>query len=86
MTTNEKRFRNFDDLLEQFKAQVALPPSHYPGDEPFTLIKDLDGFAQFCQGNALKYLTRCRKTGTPRKDLFKALHHTLMLLRELESE
>lgn len=82
---NDKRFRNFDDLLNEFRKQVAKSPSHYPGDEPFTLIRELGTFAEFAQGNILKYVTRCRRSGTPRKDLFKALHYTLMLLRELES-
>lgn len=38
----------------------------------------------FCAGNVTKYIDRYDTKGTPRADLFKVLHYTILLINHLE--
>lgn len=51
-------------------------PSHYLrfNDDPYEAIKVIEAWgADFCIGNALKYLSRAGKKGDEREDLEKAM-------------
>ena len=37
----------------------------------------------FCAGNVTKYIDRYDSKGTPRADLFKVLHYTMLLINHL---
>ena len=37
----------------------------------------------FCAGNVTKYIDRYDTKGTPRADLFKVLHYTILLINHL---
>jgi len=65
--------------------QVAPSSEHYRGVvEPIDLI-DAQGFGiGFCAGNAIKYLSRFDKKGTPILDIEKALWYTQHLLKLLK--
>lgn len=38
----------------------------------------------FCAGNVTKYIDRYDTKGTPRADLFKVLHYTMLLINHLD--
>lgn len=79
---NTSHFHGFDDLLDAVKAHASKSPLHYPRNQPLGLIRELGGLPGFAQGNALKYITRCRVSPEPTEDLIKAIHYCLILLRE----
>lgn len=60
--------------------KVGTPPTHYAGEglQPFDVI-DAYGLG-FYDGNALKYLLRWDKKGSPLGDLNKALHYIQELI------
>ena len=40
----------------------------------------------FCRANILKYASRYDKKGSPRKDIFKIIHYSMLLLHFTEKE
>lgn len=56
------------------KAIEINHPTHYGGDSTYEAIKVIEAWeANFNIGNALKYLARYKKKGTPAADLEKAI-------------
>lgn len=48
-------------------------PPHYGGDTTYEAIKVIEAWGLgFCLGNALKYIARCDRKGSPVEDLEKA--------------
>ena len=51
------------------------------GIKTLDLLKSIGIKSDFCQANAIKYLSRYgRKNGYNRKDLLKAIHYVILLL------
>ena len=51
------------------------------GIQALDLLKSIGIKSDFCQANAIKYLSRYgRKNGYNRKDLLKAIHYVILLL------
>lgn len=64
---------------------VGTPPAHYAGDGVITPFAVIDAYKMgFHDGNALKYLARWDKKGSPLGDLKKALHYIEETLIRLE--
>ena len=78
-------FLEYDDLLRELQEHIEAP-KHYPGEHPLATIRDLGALPHFAQGSAIKYLVRCLRSTTGRKDLFKAIHFCLMILREMDNQ
>ena len=75
--------KNIDDVIDYINGTYK---QHYVGgDVNGTQIQDLlnsIGVAEhFCQGNAMKYVSRYgRKKGKNKLDLYKAIHYILLLM------
>jgi hypothetical protein len=74
------------DELEEYL--ISTYNQHYVDDEnegQQTMDRILhsrrDGFLA---GNITKYIDRYHEKGTPKKDLFKVLHYTILLINHLE--
>ena len=76
--------------LYESKDKMVSHPSHYQVGkyEAIDIIaeatKDLTGIFATDTGNALKYLLRWNKKGTPRRDLEKSMFYISHLLKELD--
>ena len=91
MTKNENGFwkYNEDQILKQLEQYIATTYSqHYVdrtgGGTEQTLDKIKHNRREgFCAGNITKYTDRYDTKGTPRADLFKVLHYTILLINHL---
>lgn len=80
---------NEDKILKQLEEYIASTyRQHYvdrtgDGNEQ-TLDKIKHNRREgFCAGNITKYIDRYDTKGTPRADLFKVLHYTILLINHL---
>jgi len=88
---NENHFwkYNEDKILKQLEEYIAGTYSqHYVdrtgGGTEQTLDKIKHNRREgFCAGNVTKYIDRYDTKGTPRADLFKVLHYTILLINHL---
>ena len=91
MTKNENGFwkYNEDQILKQLEQYISSTYSqHYVdrtgGGTEQTLDKIKHNRREgFCAGNITKYTDRYDTKGTPRADLFKVLHYTILLINHL---
>lgn len=80
---------NEDRILKQLEEYIAGTYSqHYVdrtgGGTEQTLDKIKHNRREgFCAGNVTKYIDRYDTKGTPRADLFKVLHYTILLINHL---
>jgi hypothetical protein len=80
---------NEDKILKQLEEYIAGTYSqHYVdrtgGGTEQTLDKIKHNRREgFCAGNITKYTDRYDSKGTPRADLFKVLHYTILLINHL---
>jgi hypothetical protein len=90
-TTNKNGFwkYNEDKILKQLEEYISSTYSqHYVdrtgGGTEQTLDKIKHNRREgFCAGNVTKYIDRYDTKGTPRADLFKVLHYTILLINHL---
>jgi hypothetical protein len=91
MNSNSNHFwkYNEDKILKQLEEYIAGTYSqHYVdrtgGGTEQTLDKIKHNRREgFCAGNVTKYIDRYDTKGTPRADLFKVLHYTILLINHL---
>lgn len=89
--TNENGFwkYNEDKILKQLEEYITSTyRQHYVdqtgGGKEQTLDKIKHNRREgFCAGNVTKYIDRYDTKGTPRADLFKVLHYTILLINHL---
>lgn len=89
--TNKNGFwkYNEDKILKQLEQYISSTYSqHYVdrtgGGKEQTLDKIKHNRREgFCAGNVTKYIDRYDTKGTPRADLFKVLHYTILLINHL---
>lgn len=80
---------NENKILKQLEEYIASTYSqHYVdrtgGGKEQTLDKIKHNRREgFCAGNVTKYIDRYDTKGTPRADLFKVLHYTILLINHL---
>lgn len=80
---------NEDKILNQLEEYIASTYNqHYvdvtEGEKQQTLDKIKHNRREgFCAGNVTKYIDRYDSKGTPRADLFKVLHYTILLINHL---
>lgn len=80
---------NEDKILRQLEEYIAgTYRQHYVdrtgGGTEQTLDKIKHNRREgFCAGNVTKYIDRYDTKGTPRADLFKVLHYTILLINHL---
>ena len=80
---------NEDKILKQLEEYISSTYSqHYVdrtgGGTEQTLDKIKHNRREgFCAGNVTKYIDRYDTKGTPRQDLFKVLHYTMLLINHL---
>ena len=90
-TTNENGFwkYNEDKILKQLEEYIKSTYSqHYVDRTGKGAEQTLDKIKHnrregFCAGNVTKYIDRYDTKGTPRADLFKVLHYTILLINHL---
>jgi len=91
MNDNSNHFwkYNEDKILKQLEEYIAgTYGQHYVdrtgGGTEQTLDKIKHNRREgFCAGNVTKYIDRYDTKGTPRADLFKVLHYTILLINHL---
>jgi hypothetical protein len=91
MNDNSNHFwkYNEDKIFKQLEQYIAGTYSqHYVdrtgGGTEQTLDKIKHNRREgFCAGNVTKYIDRYDTKGTPRADLFKVLHYTILLINHL---
>ena len=80
---------NEDKILNQLEQYIASTYSqHYVDENGGVKQQTLDKIKYnrregFCAGNVTKYIDRYDTKGTPRADLFKVLHYTILLINHL---
>lgn len=80
---------NEEEILKQLEEYIASTYSqHYVdrtgGGTEQTIDKIKHNRREgFCAGNVTKYIDRYDTKGTPRADLFKVLHYTILLINHL---
>jgi len=80
---------NEDKILKQLEEYIASTyRQHYVdrtgGGTEQTIDKIKHNRREgFCAGNVTKYIDRYDTKGTPRQDLFKVLHYTMLLINHL---
>ena len=80
---------NEDKILKQLEEYIAGTYSqHYVDRTGGGTEQNLDKIKHnrregFCAGNITKYTDRYDTKGTPRADLFKVLHYTILLINHL---
>ena len=80
-TVKDKGFTKTDLKKEAMKATLKqVGGSHYKDCkiQPIEYIVGND--LTFCEGNAIKYITRHRRKGEGAKDIHKAIHYLEMIL------
>jgi hypothetical protein len=85
---NHWRF-NEDKILKEFEEYlITTYGQHYVDDENEglqTIERILHSRREgFLAGNITKYVDRYDAKGTPKRDLFKILHYTILLINHLE--
>jgi hypothetical protein len=91
MNDNSNHFwkYNEDKILKQLEQYISSTYNqHYVdrtgGGKEQTLDKIKHNRREgFCAGNVTKYIDRYDTKGTPRADLFKVLHYTILLINHL---
>jgi hypothetical protein len=91
MNDNSNHFwkYNEDKILKQLEEYIAGTYSqHYVDRTGGGTEQTLDKIKHhrregFCAGNVTKYIDRYDTKGTPRADLFKVLHYTILLINHL---
>ena len=89
--TNSNHFWKYseDKILKQLEEYIASTYSqHYVDETGGVKQQTLDKIKHnrregFCAGNVTKYIDRYDSKGTPRADLFKVLHYTILLINHL---
>ena len=89
--TNKNHFwkYNEDKILKQLEEYIARTYNqHYVDRTGGGTEQTLDKIKRnrregFCAGNVTKYIDRYDTKGTPRADLFKVLHYTILLINHL---
>jgi Uma2 family endonuclease len=89
--TNKNGFWKYNEekILKQLEEYIASTyRQHYVdrtgGGKEQTLDKIKHNRREgFCAGNVTKYIDRYDTKGTPRADLFKVLHYTILLINHL---
>ena len=89
--TNKNGFWKYNEykILKQLEQYISSTYSqHYVdrtgGGTEQTLDKIKHNRREgFCAGNVTKYIDRYDTKGTPRADLFKVLHYTILLINHL---
>lgn len=80
---------NEDKILKQLEEYIKSTYSqHYVDRTGSGTEQTLDKIKHnrregFCAGNVTKYIDRYDTKGTPRADLFKVLHYTILLINHL---
>jgi hypothetical protein len=80
---------NEDKILKQLEQYISSTYSqHYVDETEGVKQQTLDKIKYnrregFCAGNVTKYIDRYDTKGTPRADLFKVLHYTILLINHL---
>lgn len=80
---------NEDKILKQLEEYIASTyRQHYVDRTGESNEQTLDKIKHnrregFCAGNITKYIDRYDTKGTPRADLFKVLHYTILLINHL---
>ena len=80
---------NEDKILKQLEEYIASTYNqHYVDDTTSGTQQTIDKIKYnrregFCAGNVTKYIDRYDSKGTPRSDLFKVLHYTILLINHL---
>ena len=90
-TTNKNGFwkYNEDKILKQLEEYISSTYNqHYVDETAGVKQQTLDKIKYnrregFCAGNVTKYIDRYDTKGTPRADLFKVLHYTILLINHL---
>lgn len=91
MEENQNHFwkYNEDKILKQLEEYIASTYNqHYVDESGGVKQQTLDKIKYnrregFCAGNVTKYIDRYDTKGTPRADLFKVLHYTILLINHL---
>lgn len=89
--TNKNGFwrYNEDKILKQLEEYIASTyRQHYVDRTGSGTEQTIDKIKHnrregFCAGNVTKYIDRYDTKGTPRQDLFKVLHYTMLLINHL---
>jgi hypothetical protein len=80
---------NEDKILKQLEQYISSTYSqHYVDESGGVKQQTIDKIKYnrregFCAGNVTKYIDRYDTKGTPRADLFKVLHYTMLLINHL---
>ena len=80
---------NEDKILKQLEEYIASTyRQHYVDQTGGGTEQTIDKIKHnrregFCAGNVTKYIDRYDTKGTPRADLFKVLHYTILLINHL---
>ncbi len=80
---------NENKILKQLEEYIASTYNqHYVDESGGVKQQTLDKIKYnrregFCAGNVTKYIDRYDTKGTPRADLFKVLHYTILLINHL---
>lgn len=80
---------NEDKILKQLEQYISSTYNqHYVDEVGEGKQQTLDKIKHnrregFCAGNVTKYIDRYDSNGTPRADLFKVLHYTILLINHL---
>lgn len=80
---------NEDKILKQLEQYISSTYNqHYVDETGGVKQQTLDKIKHnrregFCAGNVTKYIDRYDSKGTPRADLFKVLHYTILLINHL---
>lgn len=88
-STNNFWKYNEDKILKQLEEYIASTYNqHYVDETGGVKQQTLDKIKYnrregFCAGNVTKYIDRYDTKGTPRADLFKVLHYTILLINHL---
>ena len=80
-TVKDKGFKKTDLQKEAMKATLKQVGGNHYKDckvQPIEYIVGND--LTFCEGNAIKYITRHRRKGEGRRDIEKAIHYLEMIL------
>tara|TARA_R100000315_G_C5147534_1_gene84449 strand:+ start:90 stop:470 length:381 start_codon:yes stop_codon:yes gene_type:complete len=80
-TVQDKGFKKTDLQKEAMKATLKQVGGNHYKDckvQPIEYIVGND--LTFCEGNAIKYITRHRRKGEGRRDIEKAIHYLEMIL------
>ena len=72
---------------DSYREAVDHPDHYGGGDNPYEAIKVIEAWELgFCLGNAVKYISRAHKKGTPLQDLKKAAWYLEREILNLEEK